>query len=63
MEHPKNGMRPCGYLERQGDKIFREKQLREAEKAANNLEVDEVDEPKKEEPAKIEICTECSRLQ
>ena len=27
MEHPKNGMRPCGYLERQGDKIFREKQV------------------------------------
>ena len=62
MEHPKNGMRPCGYLERQGAKIFREKQLREAEKAANNLEVDEVDEPTKE-PAKIEICLEFSRLQ
>ena len=63
MEHPENGMRPCGHKERLGDKKFREEQFSDAEAAANNLEVDESEEPKKKKVAKIVISTECSNLQ
>ena len=55
MEYPENGMRPCGHKERLGDEKFWEEQISEIEAAANNLEVDESEEPKKKEVAKIVI--------
>ena len=63
MEYPENGMRPCGHKERLGDKKFREEQFSDAKAAANNLEVDESEEPKKKKVAKIVISTECTNLQ
>ena len=63
MKNPVDGMRPCGYKERRGDKNFREKQISEAVAAANNLEDNETGDSTTKPVSKIETSTECNILQ